>query len=35
MTKKSIPFAIIGTSVVWIKETLTVVFELQESEGEE
>ena len=33
MTEKSIPFEMIGTTVVWIKETLTVVFEPQESEG--
>jgi len=26
------PFEIIGTMIIWIKETLTVVFEPQESE---
>ena len=34
MTEKSIPFEIIGTTVVWIKETLTVVFEPQERSEE-
>lgn len=32
MTEKSIPFEIIGNMVVWIKETLIVVFEPKESE---
>lgn len=32
MTEKGTSFAIIGTTVIWIKETLTVVFEPWESE---
>lgn len=32
MIEKGTPFVIIGTTVIWIKETLTVVFEPQESE---
>ena len=32
MTEKGTPFEIIGTTVIWIKDTLTVVFEPQESE---
>lgn len=32
MTEKGTPFEIIGTTVYWIKETITVVFEPQESE---
>ena len=30
MTEKGTPFEIIGTTIVWIKDTLTVVFESQE-----
>ncbi len=32
MTEKGTPFKIIGTMIVWIKDTLTVVFEPRESE---
>ena len=32
MTEKGTSFEIIGTTIVWIKDTLTVVFEPQESE---
>lgn len=32
MTEKGTSFEIIGTMIVWIKDTLTVVFEPQESE---
>lgn len=35
MREKGTPFEIIGTTVVWIKDTLTVVFETQESENKE
>ena len=35
MTEKVTQFEIIGTMIVWIKDTLTVVFEPQESEVEE
>lgn len=34
MRKKETPFEIIGTTIVWIKDTLTVVFEPRESEEE-
>ena len=32
MIEKGTPFEIIGIMVCWIKETITVVFEPQESE---
>lgn len=35
MTEKGTPFEIIGTMVCWIKGTITVVFEPQESEEEQ
>ena len=35
MTEKGTSFVIIGTTVIWIKKTLTVVFEPQESEDKE
>ena len=35
MTEKGTPFEIIDTTIVWIKDTLTVVFEPQESEDKE
>lgn len=34
MTEKGTSFVIIGTTVIWIKETLTVVFEPQERSEE-
>lgn len=32
MTEKSTPFEIIGTTICWIKDTLTVVFEDNETD---
>ena len=33
MTEKSTSFEIIGTTICWIKDTLTVVFEDNETEA--
>jgi len=35
MTEKGTPFMLIGTTICWIKETITVIFEKGEVEEDE